>query len=129
MSTHANIITEIFDLIELKNTLSGLELQYQEMQSMTTEQGAIQKVDVVIKDPHGRAIGLKKTKQGKYEFIADCQGLTDQQRTQQKKFINTIKQKYAYNKVLSQLKQQGYIIAQEEKVQNNTIRVVARKWQ
>lgn len=128
MSTHANIISEIFDLIELKNTLSSLKLQYDQMQSMATEQGIIEKVDVVIKDPNGRPVGLKKTKQGNYEFIADCAGLNDQQRKIQKKFINTIKQKYAYHKVLTQLKQQGYIIAQEEKVNDTTIRVVARKW-
>lgn len=128
MSSETSIITEIMDLIELKCALSQLEAQYAAMKTMTTGDGVIHNVDVAIKDPNGRLIGLEKTKEGAYQFIADSQGLTKEQLKQQQSFINKIKQKYAYNKVISELKKQGYVISQEEKVENNTIRLVARKW-
>lgn len=128
MSTETSIIAEIMDLIELKRTLSQLQTQYQAIKSMKTCDGKTHKVEVVIKDPTGRQIGLEKTDKGAYRFIADSEGLTKQEVKQQKTFINKIKQKYAYNKVISELKSQGYNICEEEKVTGNTIRLVARKW-
>lgn len=128
MSSHGSIITEIMDLLELKNTLTQLELKYEEMKTISTESGVVSKVDVLIKDPNGRAIGLQKTEKGTYRVVSDCKGLTQDQLKVQQKFVNKIKQKYAYNKVITELKKQGYIIAEEEKVANNTIKLVARKW-
>jgi hypothetical protein len=128
MSSHGSIITEIMDLLELKNTLTQLELKYEEMKTISEESGVVAKVDVLIKDPNGREIGLQKTDKGTYRIIADCKGLTSEQLKVQQKFVNKIKQKYAYNKVVTELKKQGYIIAEEEKVANNTIKLVARKW-
>jgi hypothetical protein len=116
------------DLIILKRVLSELEMQYKSMSTMTTGDGKVYNVDVVIKDPLGRLVGLVKAEKGAYQFIADSKGLTKDELKQQQNFINKIKQKYAYNIVVDKLKKEGYVIAEEEKVQNNTIRLVARKW-
>ena len=128
MSSGASIITEICDLIALKQTLSELQAEYEEAKTVTTSDGVSRKVEVAIRDPHGRLIGLEKTRKGEYRFVADTKGLSNEQLKKQQVFINRIRQKYAYNKVINELKKQGYIISQEEKVQNNTIRLVARKW-
>ena len=128
MSSGASLITEICDLIALKKTLSELEAQYQEEKTMTTADGITHKVDVAVKGPNGCDIGLIKTKKGNYQFVADSKGLTKEQLKRQQAFINKIKQKYAYNQVVNELKKQGYIIAEEQKVQDNTIKLVARKW-
>lgn len=128
MSSHTSILTEIMDLIELKNTLNNLEAKFKEATMMQTKDGAVHKVDVVIQGPNGRDIGLQKTKKGDYRFVTDCAGLSKEQLDKQKKFINTVKQKYAYNKVIGEFKKQGYIIVEEEKVKDNTIKLVARKW-
>ena len=128
MSSETSIITEIMDLIELKKALSELEAQYEMIKTMQTSDGVVRNVDVVIKDPNGRQVGLQKTQDGTYQFIADSAGLSKEQLKQQQAFINKIKQRYSYNKIVDELKKQGYIIAEEEKVQNNTIRLVARKW-
>ena len=128
MSSGASIITEICDLISLKRTLSELQAEYEEAKTVTTSDGVSRKVEVAIRDPHGRLIGLEKTRKGEYRFVADTKGLSNEQLKKQQVFINRIRQKYAYNKVINELKKQGYIISQEEKVQNNTIRLVARKW-
>ena len=128
MSSHGSIITEIMDLIELKRTLADPQLKYEDAKKMTTCDGAVHKVDVMIKDPNGRQIGLEKTEKGSYRFITDTAGLNNQQLKTQKDFLNKIRQKYAYNKIVTELKNQGYSITEEEKVQNNTIKLVARKW-
>lgn len=128
MSSHGSIITEIMDLIELKRTLTDLQLQFEAAKKMTTCDGTIHKVDVLIKDPNGRQIGLEKTEKGAYRFITDTSGLDNRQLKEQKDFLNRIRQKYAYNKIVTELKNQGYTISEEEKVQNNTIKLVARKW-
>ncbi len=128
MSSHGSIITEIMDLIELKRTLADLQLKYTDAKKMTTCDGAVHKVDVMIGDPNGRQIGLEKTEKGAYRFITDNAGLDNQQLKTQKDFLNKIRQKYAYNKIVTELKNQGYTISEEEKVQNNTIKLVARKW-
>ena len=128
MSSGASIITEICDLISLKRTLSELQAEYEEAKTVTTSDGVSRKVEVAIRDPHGRLIGLEKTRKGEYRFVADTKGLSNEQLKKQQVFINRIRQKYAYNKVINELKKQGYVISQEEKVQNNTIRLVARKW-
>ena len=96
---------------------------------MRNGQGQIVKVDVVVKDPAtGRDIGFQKTEKGDYRIITDSLGLNETQAKAQQDFVKQIRQRYAYNKVLEQLKKQGYIIAQEEKVADNTIHIVARKW-
>lgn len=128
MSVYGHIIADIVDLIQLKRALSDLELKLQKNSSMTTEDGLIHNVDVVVTDHCGKQIGFEKTESGVYRLIADSRGLDKNQLKKQKEFINKIRQRYAYNKITDELKKQGYIIAEEEKVQNNTIRLVARKW-
>lgn len=128
MSSEACIITMILDLLALKRSLTDLEIQYQELDSLVTSDGLRHKVDVAIKEPNGRLIGLQKNEKGEYQFITDTKGLTQAQAKRQKNFINQIKQKYTYNKVMADLKREGYVIAQEEKKEHETIKIVARKW-
>jgi hypothetical protein len=108
--------------------LSDLELQIDNCSTIAGKNGAIHNVDVVVKDASGRQIGFEKTKDGSYRVISDCSGLNKEQEKKQRELINKIRQRYSYNKVVSELKSQGYVIAEEEKIQNNTIRLVARKW-
>ncbi len=128
MSSGAHIITTIMELIELKNTLNQLKAQYEEVKTMTTCDGIKHNVEIIIKDPNGRNIGVQKSKSGEYQFITDTTGLKPKDLKAQNKFVNAIKQKYAYNKVIAELKRQGYQIAQEQKVENDTIKLVARRW-
>lgn len=128
MSSHASIITEIMNLIELKDALNALELKYKELTTIKTLDGCIHNVDVAIKGPKGSLIGLEKAKDCTYRFIADTCGLTAEEQKDQTKIMNKVRQKYAYNKIVGELKKQGYIIAEEKKIEDDTIKLVARKW-
>ncbi len=128
MSSHGGIGVEIVYIAHLIKSIVDLGRQYKELANMETSDGQIYKVDLVTTDENGRNIGFQKTSKGGYKIIADCAGLNSEQLKKQNAFIKQIRQRYSYNKVLEELKQQGYIISEEEKVQNNTIRLVARKW-
>ncbi|MGE5309271.1 MAG: DUF1257 domain-containing protein [Deltaproteobacteria bacterium] len=128
MSSHASIGVEIRVIASLIQSLIDLNAQYRELSQMKTCGGKIEKVDVVVKDPNGRDIGFQKTEKGDYRVVCDSDGLDQKQLKKQRDFVKQVRQRYAYNKVLDELKNQGYIIAEEQKVQDNTIRIVARKW-
>lgn len=129
MSSGASIIgLEIRILCHLIKSIVDLGIEYKELCSMKTADGKTHKVDILIKDQFGKDIGFEKTKKGSYAIISDTTGLTPAQAKKQQEFVKKIRQRYAYNKITDELKKQGYIIAEEEKVQNNTIRLVARKW-
>ncbi len=128
MSSHSGIGIEIRLLATLIKSILDLSHEYYEVSSMRTVDGKIHDVSLVTKDTNGRQIGFQKTKEGNYTIIADSAGLNSAQLKKQQDFVKQIRQRYSYNTVIQELKKQGYIIAEEEKVQNNTIRLVARKW-
>jgi hypothetical protein len=128
MSSHGGIGMEIRFLAELIQSIYDLNRECNELKKMTTTDGKVYQVDLVTTDENGRNIGFQKTEKGDYKIIADCAGLNPEQLKKQRDFVKQIRQRYSYNTVIKQLKDQGYIIAEEEKVQDNTIRLVARKW-
>lgn len=129
MSSGFSIVgLEIRALASLIKSISDLSQEYHQMASMRDCDGTVHKVDVLVKDPNGKDVGFEKDKEGNYRIISDTTGLNPVQIKQQQNFIKQIRQRYAYHTVVDQLKKQGYVIAEEEKVPQNTIRLVARKW-
>ncbi len=128
MSSHGGIGVEFWILAALIKSIVDLSHEYYEVSSMRTTDGKLYNVSLVTKDTLGRQIGFQKTEKGDYKVIADCAGLNKEEIKKQQSFVNQIRQRYSYNTVLQELKKQGYVISEEEKVQNNTIRLVARKW-
>lgn len=128
MSSGGAIGVEFRCLATLIKSIIDLGIEYQKLKSIRTSDGKVHNVDLVVTDENGKNIGFEKTKSGDYKIIADCSGLNKAQLKKQNDFIKNIRQKYAYNTVVEKLKKEGYVIAEEEKVQNNTIRLVARKW-
>jgi len=90
--------------------------------------GRVHKVDVVVKDDNGRDIGFVKQDDGKVQVVADNCGLSTAQLQRQQQLINAVKQRYGYNRVVEQLKVQGYQVVEEQKKTSGEIRLVARKW-
>lgn len=133
MSSSGGIDLAIISIAGLIKTISELGLAYQMLRSsekalkMTTADGKIHNVDVVVKDENNHSIGFQKQKDGSYKVIADSTGLSATQLKKQQEFINKIKRRYAYNMVIQELKKQGYQIA-DEKQEKDTIRLTARRW-
>ncbi len=68
-------------------------------------------------------LGFRKTAGGSYELIGDDMMLNHQQN-----FVNRLKQQYAYKKILKDAKAAGYHLVQEELGEDQTIKLVVRKW-
>lgn len=128
MSGEGIIGLEIRCLAFLIKSIVDLGMEYRELSTMKASDGTIHKADLVVTDKNGKAIGFEKTTKGDYKVITDCSELSPAQVKDQQNIVKKLRQRYSYNVVIDQLKKQGYVIAQEEKVKNNTIRLVARKW-
>lgn len=128
MSSGGSIGLTMNSLILLIEAIKELNAVSQEKARMKTSDGIMHNVDVMVKDENNRNIGFEKQKDGSYAVVADSAGLTDQQLKKQNEFINKIRQRYAYNAVLNELKKKGYQLAEEKKEGKNTIKLVARRW-
>ncbi|MEW6609787.1 MAG: DUF1257 domain-containing protein [bacterium] len=131
MSSHGGIIVYfIRNVAQLIETIKDLQLTYQQMENlkMQTTDGKIHNVEVIVKDENNRQIGFQKQNDGTYKIIADSTGLTAEQLRKQQMYINKIKQHYAYNVVIQELKKQGYQLVEEKKVEKNTLKLIARRW-
>ncbi|MEW6620982.1 MAG: DUF1257 domain-containing protein [bacterium] len=131
MSSHGGIIVYfIRNVAQLIETIKDLQLTYQQMENlkMQTTDGKIHNVEVIVKDENNRQIGFQKQNDGTYKIIADSTGLTAEQLKKQQMCINKIKQHYAYNVVIQELKKQGYQLVEEKKVEKNTLKLIARRW-
>ena len=73
-------------------------------------------------------IGFRKASQGNYDMVADWWGVEMRTGISQSKFVNDLNQRYAYHKVLSEVRKRGFSVAENETLQDNTIHLVVRKW-
>jgi hypothetical protein len=128
MSSGGTAGVELRCLAALIKSIVDLGIEYRQLASLRTVDGKMHKVDLVVTDDNGKEIGFEKAETGEYKIISDCADLTKAQLKKQSDFIKKIRQRYTYNTVIDKLKKEGYVIAEEEKVQNNSIRLVARKW-
>lgn len=126
MSAVSDVVTEICDLLELRRTLKEMQLKVEEVR-VDDGTGKSETVELTVTGAHG-TIGFRRNSAGSYEVCPGTGKLSPEQSKARQSFINSIKRKYAYNKVVKELQKQGYVIAQEEKKADNTIRLVARKW-
>lgn len=129
MSSHGGITLVIRSIALLIKAITELNLAVQEMKQIKTADGRVYSVDLVVKDENNRSIGFQKQADGTYKVIADSSGLSARQLKQQQRFINRIKQRYAYDTVLQELKKHGYQVTEEKKIQEDTVKLTARRWQ
>ncbi len=69
------------------------------------------------------ALGFRLTAAGTYEVVGDDMILNHQQ-----DFLKHLKQQYAYKKILKDANAAGYQLVQEEVGDDQTIKLVVRKW-
>jgi hypothetical protein len=88
-------------------------------------------VDFVVKPGQGYSIGFRRQADGTYAIVADWWGVrVDQQafRNQIGEIDRAIRQRYAYEKVKKEVEARGMGIVEEEKLEDQTIRLVVRQW-
>ena len=123
MSHVSSISAAIFDVFVLTKALKELEIEYKQGGEVKSSCGGTEKVDLVIKTPDKKEIGLKENEDGSYDFVMEAEEIP-----KQSKFMNVIKQKYSYLKVMDELQQKGYHLDKEENTPDKSIKLKFSKW-
>lgn len=111
-------------LAELMANIVAEGLKYEERQRLETEDGVRHEVDLVVSDEQGTKIGVKvDEKEGKVRFVGHDGG--DRRASA---LAGRVLQRYAYSRVMDDLKRKGYQIAKEERQADGSIKLVAQRW-
>jgi len=122
MSRIVSIQTELRDKVILQECLEHLEYQVLYQEEGIRMPGTNAPVQFLAHAPFG-VLGFRLTHTGQYEMVAD-----DMLLNRQKTLIQGLTQQYAYRKILKDAKTAGYNLIQEEVSEDNTIKLVMRKW-
>lgn len=108
----------------LVQAIAEAGLQSRREKAFRSEDGQVHAVDLVVKDEAGTEIGVSVDgRTGRATFV-----------TREKDgrigtaLANRVAQRYAYSRVMEDLRRKGYQVAKEETQQDGTIRVVAQRW-
>ena len=126
MSHFSKIRTKITNKPKLVKALQLLQYDVQENIELVNpldHQHEKVKVDVSI----GNDIGFRLNNEGVYELVADIQ--TWKESVPPQRFIERVTQQYAKATILDTIQQQGFTIEKESTTIDNTIELVATRWQ
>lgn len=126
MSHFSQIKTQIRNLSSLQAALTDMDIDWK---SGSTEvrgyRGQTHEAQVTIEQENGYDIGFSWNGQ-EYELVADLQYW--QQNWSVNRFINEVTQRYAYHTVMDETAKQGFQIAEQQKNEDGSIRVVLQRW-
>ncbi len=126
MSHFTNIKTQLRNLPSLKSALNDLDIDWKEGEAnVRGYQGQTRTAQVVVEQNNNYDIGFSWNGE-EYELVADLQYW--QQPLSVDGFLQRITQRYAYHTVVNETSTQGFQIAQEEKNQDGSIRLVLQRW-
>ena len=125
MSHFSTINTKIKNKPELLEALQLLQYDIQEDQELINpidHQHEKVKVDVSI----GTDIGFRLNNNGEYELVADIQ--TWNQPIPPERLIEKVTQQYARMTIHNTIKEQGFQVAEEWEMDDNSIEITATRW-
>lgn len=128
MSHFTKVKTRILDRGILEKTLADLNYRLAASDQVAGWQGATRKADIVVKTRGQFDIGFVKAADGSFDIVADWWGLKTSVGLDRQGFINQLNQRYAYHKVVAEVKARGFAVAEEVVQPDNSIRVVVRRW-
>ncbi len=85
----------------------------------------LQTVDIAIKIGTGYEIGLKRNiKTESYDIVADWYGI----KTTADTFLNGLKQRYAFHKIVKEAENNGLMISENTQLEDGSIKLIIRQW-
>ncbi len=126
MSHFSNIKTKIRNLSSLKEALTDMKVEWKSGPvPVRGYQGQTRTAEVAISQENDYDIGFSWN--GKeYELVADLQYW--QQPLSVQGFLNRLTQGYAYRSVMNETAKQGFQVAEEQKNEDGSIRLVVQRW-
>ncbi len=126
MSHFSNIKTQIRNLSSLKAALADMEIDWKEGPlPVRGYQGTTRMAEVVVEQNNSYDIGFSWNG-AEYELVADLQYW--QQPLSVEGFLRKVTQGYALHTVLSESANQGFQVAQQQKNEDGSIRLVVQRW-
>jgi len=128
MSHFTKVETKLSDLVCLRQALTDLGYTSEEgAVEVRGYRGAREHADLVVRTGSAYDVGFRKAGEA-YELVADWWGVETGTGLTQEQFVHRLTQRYAYHKVLTEVRKQGFTVATEETQGDQTIKVVVRKW-
>lgn len=126
MSHFSQIKTQIRNLTSLKAALTDMGIDWQEgPREVRGYRGQTTNAEVAIEQDNGYDIGFRWNG-SEYELVADLQYWQNDLTVNG--FLNRVTQGYAYQTVLNETAKQGFQVAQQDKNEDGSIRVVLQRW-
>lgn len=126
MSHFSQIKTQIRNLASLKSALSDMGLDWKEGPAgVRGYRGQTHTAEIAIEQDNGYDIGF--TWNGnEYELVADLQFW--RQNWSVDRFLSHVTQRYAYHTVLNETADKGFQVAEEQRNEDGSIRLVLQRW-
>jgi hypothetical protein len=126
MSHFSHIKTQIRNLVSLQSALNDLGIDWKEgPETVRGYQGQTHTAQVAIAQDNGYDVGFAWN--GKeYELVADLQYW--QQPWTVDGFLSRVSQRYAVNTVMTETKNQGFQISEQQQNEDGSIRLVVQRW-
>jgi Protein of unknown function (DUF1257) len=126
MSHFSNIKTQIRNLASLQAALTDLGIDWKSgPETVRGYRGKTTTAEVVVEQDNNYDIGFSWNGT-EYELVADLQYW--QQAWSVDGFLNRVTQRYAYNTVMTETSKQGFQVAEQQKNQDGSIRLVLQRW-
>jgi Protein of unknown function (DUF1257) len=126
MSHFSQIKTQIRNLDSLKDALTDLGIDWKPgLREVRGYRGQTHPVEITIEQKNGYDIGFRWN--GKeYELVADLQYW--QQDLSVDGFLRQVTQRYAYQTVVKETTRVGFQVAEQQKNQDGSIRLLVQRW-
>jgi hypothetical protein len=133
MSHFSSVKTKIRNLSALERALKDLNYECtlaEEGQTVQVRGYQGQKMDAIgcIKASKTYDIGIVKTLDGTYEFVADWWGVETTRGVAEEDFIKQLTRRYSYHVIMDEVKKKGYTLETEETTEKDEIRIHVRSW-
>ena len=125
MSQSVELSVVVVGMVELLRAAVEAGAQaFEEQKELKTADGRTHAVDLVVKDDQGTEVGVRvDRKTGVATFVGH-----DGKDKRATALAQRVVQRYAYSKVVDELKRKGYQIGKEEKQTDGTIKLLAQRW-
>jgi hypothetical protein len=122
MSHFVKIRTQIREREHLVQALRDLHYQFQEGQNLVVNgfAGNKETAEVVVNTGSKYDIGFRRQAE-EFEVVADWWGVETNTRIRQNAFIGEVNQRYSYNLVHEQAREQYLIVEEEQEMENGDI--------
>ncbi len=126
MSHFSHLKTKIRNLTSLQSALTQLKVDWKSgPREVRGYRGQTHTAEVVVEQDNGYDIGFSWNGQ-EYELVADLQFW--QQNGSVERFLQKVTQQYAYQTVMSETAKQGFQVAEQQKNEDGSIRLVLQRW-